>query len=60
MSAGEISRGFSLNHKCFPANHGLVDQQYKCTETLYKSFSTNSYFHANMKFFPTNVFLYMV
>ena len=31
---GETSRSFSLNHKSFPVNYGLVNQQYKSTEML--------------------------
>ena len=27
---------FSLNHKCFPMNHGHVDQQYKSTKCYSK------------------------
>ena len=37
-SAGENLCGFSLNRKCFPANRGLVDQQYKSVEILQQTF----------------------
>ena len=30
--------GFSLDHKSFPVNYGLVDQQYKPTELLQQKF----------------------
>ena len=37
MSTGENFHdfhGFLLDHKSFPTNYGLVDQQYKSTEML--------------------------
>ena len=35
---------FSFNHKCFPANHGHVDQQDKSTQCYSETFTANSYF----------------
>ena len=36
--------GFSLNHKSFPGNHGLINWQYKSTKCYSESFAMNSHF----------------
>ena len=52
---------FSLNHKSFSTNYGLVDQQYKSTEMLQQNFTVNSYFPSKTwKFSSMDVFPYSV
>ena len=55
---------FSLKRESFPANYGLVDQQYKSTEMLVmlqQTFYRKQLFSTqNMKAFPTDAFPYMV
>ena len=49
--------GFSLNCKCFPANHDLVNQQYKSTEMLQQKFYCEQLFSTeNTKVFPCGCF----
>ena len=61
MSAGENFCIFSLNHECFPANHGLVDQQCKSTEMLQQKVYCKQLFSIkNAKVFPVDIFLYTV
>ena len=62
-SVGENFCSFSFNHKCFLANHGVVDQQYKFVEMLQQTFllQISSYFPLKMqKFSPMDVFPYTV
>ena len=58
---GEKFLWFILNHISFPANHGLVDPQYKSTKSYSKSFTANSHFPLKRrKFSPMDVFSYML